>query len=107
MEKKTTLVIPRQIQLGDVSIEITFIDSFCDTKNLGEYSTQLNTIKIAIQMSDSAKMETFFHELSEAIADKYCNQPDGTENKVSHEIIDGYGRGIMALIMHNAGRLLK
>lgn len=95
-------MIPKQIQVGGVLVNIKEIDKFQDTSLLGQCSLSQGEIKIANtangnNQSESSKYNTFVHECVHAILDtmgeydlsgneKFVNSFAGFANEIIQSI---------------------
>jgi hypothetical protein len=103
---KMKLVVPSEIRLAGVTVEISFDDDIELTEDWGMYWPAQNQIRLISRVNDVVKFECFCHELSEAIADKFVNTSNKKGDEVPHETIDAYGRGIFNFLAENIQNIL-
>ena len=104
--KRIKFNIPAEITLRGSCIKVVYDEDLGTRGQLGLWDRATNTIKICPGSSEQVQYETFCHEISEAINDKFVNE-DEDGNQASHRIVDAYGCGLFNLLIENAGRLVR
>jgi hypothetical protein len=103
---KREFVIPEKISLAGSIITVRYGKELSDDDFAGLWCPNTNEILLNPLQSPAVQFETFIHELSEAINQKFVNEPEG-KRETDHRIIDAYARGFFNFLIENAHLIIK